>query len=418
MKKNELENKVSILTFGCQMNERDSEVIAGLLSRAGYALTDDPAGADVVILNTCSVRQHAEEKVWSEVGRIARARRETEGGGRRPLIGIVGCMAQNHQQGIFKRAPEVDFVVGPSDIDKIPKIIERLIDDTVIDCRGDRPVAPARKIWETDGTVRPEEVYHTGFHRNKDHAYVVISEGCSNYCSYCVVPFVRGQLRHRPYEEILREVEEVVAAGITSVTLLGQNVNAYAYSNEHPLPGPPPEGEGASGAFLKGEGRGDFVELLRAVNEVEGLREFGFLTSHPRDTTVELFEAMARLEKLTQSLHLPVQSGSDRILGAMNRGYTRKYYLELISNYRKIVKGGRLTTDIILGFPSETEEDFQDTVGLVRRVGFHAAFIFKYSPRPYTAAARLADDVEAKEKQRRHAVILELQKKISRAKRD
>jgi len=408
------------------MNVRDSEVISGLLRAKSYELIAKPEEADVVIFNTCSVRQHAEDKVWSEVGRIAKQRgKEKQGQPPKnrdspcfsPLIGLVGCMAQNYKEEIFKRAPQVDFVVGPSDIHKIPEIIKKLL---AIRKEGQSPLNSSNssdgdspflqlKIWETDGNVRPEEIYHTGFYEDKEHAYVVISEGCSNYCSYCVVPYVRGELHNRNYQDILKEIEEALDKGIIKITLLGQNVNAYqcqvTKNRDSPHAGTVP-------VFSTVK----FSELLRMVNEIKGLKEFSFITSHPKDTSLDLFKAMADLEKLKKYLHLPVQSGSDKILKLMNRVYTRKFYLDLIDNYRKIVKGAVLTTDIIVGFPTEAEEDFQETYDLVKNIEFDAAYIFKYSTRMHTEAANMVDDVEKKEKERRHKLILDLQKEISRIK--
>jgi len=374
------------------MNVRDSEVIAGLLVNNDYRLTNNEEEADIIIFNTCSVRQHAEDKVWSEIGRIAKRGTKEEGGGRRrQIIGVIGCMAQNYKERIFERAPNVDFVVGPQDIHKIPGIINK--------ATSHKPQATSRnllemKIWETDGEVRPEEIYHTGFYEDKNHAYVVISEGCSNFCSYCVVPYVRGGLRNRIYKDILKEIEEAIEKGITKITLLGQNVNAYQCDGIN------------------------FVTLLNSVNSLKGLKEFSFITSHPKDTSTDLFKAIADLEKLKKYLHLPVQSGSDKILKLMNRGYTRKFYLDLVDNYRKIVKGGILTTDIIVGFPNETESDFEGTRNLVEEVRFNAAYIFKYSTRPHTEATKLDDDVPLEEKEKRHGEILELQKKISKSKNE
>jgi len=358
------------------MNVRDSEVVCGLLQKAGFRLVDELDKADVIIINTCSVRQHAEDKVWSEVGRYKENK----------IIGIVGCMAQNYKEHIFERAPNVDFVVGPSDIHKIPGIINSL--------SGKERSLFERKIWETDGDIRPEEIYHTGFYEDKDVAFVVISEGCSNFCSYCVVPYVRGNLRNRNHKDILREIEEAVDKGITSITLLGQNVNAYSADKDI-----------------------SFAKLLGMVNGVKGLKEFSFVTSHPKDTSVELFKTMQDLDNLKKSLHFPVQSGSDRILKLMNRNYTRKFYLDLADTYRKIVNNAVLTTDIIVGFPTEKEEDFQDTYNLVKEAEFDSAYIFKYSPRLNTEAAKMVDDVETKEKQRRHKLILDLQKDISKRKK-
>jgi tRNA-2-methylthio-N6-dimethylallyladenosine synthase len=358
------------------MNVRDSEVICGLLKKEGYKIAEEPKSADIVLFNTCSVRQHAEEKVWSEIGRFKNGK----------IIGLVGCMAKNYQDKVFERAPNVDFVVGPQDLDRIPAIIDRIVE------QKKQPLLEL-KIWETDGEPRPEEIYHTGFHEDKEHAYVIISEGCSNYCSYCVVPYVRGQLRHRNYSEILREIKEGIDTGIKRFTLLGQNVNAYQFEEI------------------------DLVKLLELVNKTEGLKEFSFITSHPKDTSLDLFKAMADLGKLKKYLHLPVQSGSDRILKLMNRGYSRKFYLDLAQNYRKIVSGGALSTDIIAGFPTETEEDFKDSYNLVKEIEFNSAFIFKYSVRPNTEAANMFDDVPQQEKERRHRLILDMQKQISKRKK-
>ena len=388
----EMKNKkVYIRTFGCQMNVRDSEVICGMLKNAGYIITDDPQKVDIILFNTCSVRQHAEDKVWSEIGRVSKC--QSVKVSRKPIIGLVGCMAQNYKQAIFGRSPVVDFVVGPSDIAKIPEIIAKLVHHPSSIIHRN---LYETKIWETEGNARPQEIYHTGFYEDKEHAYVVISEGCSNYCSYCVVPYVRGELHNRNYKDILKEIEEAADKGITKITLLGQNVNAYQFG------------------VRSSEFGVDLVKLLEMVNKVKGLKEFSFITSHPKDTSVELFRVMADSEKLKKYLHLPVQSGSDRILKLMNRGYTKKFYLDLADNYRKMVENGVLTTDIIVGFPSETEEDFQDTYNLVKDIQFDAAFIFKYSTRPHTEAENFADDVEKKEKERRHKIILDLQKGISK----
>jgi len=380
--------KIYIRSFGCQMNTRDSEVICGLLKAQGYKLMVDPDEADVVIFNTCSVRQHAEDKVWSQIGQMNKS-----GSAKRKIIGLVGCMAQNYKNGVFQRAPGVDFVVGPADIHKIPGIINKL---SVPGFQLSVKKLFEAKIWETEGDIRPEDIYHTGFYQDKKHAYVVISEGCFNHCSYCVVPYVRGELRNRNYQDILKEIEEATAVGITSVTLLGQNVNAYQSST------------------LAHQSSVDFRELLRMVDGIKGLEEFTFITSHPKDTTLDLFEVMAELKKLKKYLHLPVQSGSDKILKLMNRGYTRKYYLDLVENYRRIVKGGLLSTDIIVGFPGESQEDFLATYALLKEIKFDSAYIFKYSVRPHTPAQILVDDVARAEKEKRHKLVLDLQKEISR----
>jgi len=269
--------KVFLKNYGCQMNVRDSEVITGLLVNNNYRLTDDPGEADIIIFNTCSVRQHAEDKVWSEVGRFKRSQGHKVT--RSQVIGVVGCMAQNYKDEIFRRAPNVDFVVGPSDIQKIPEIIKKVTRPP--DQQATSENLFEVKIWETEGEGRPEEIYHTGFYQDKEHAYVVISEGCSNFCSYCVVPYVRGPLRNRYYQDIIGEIEEAVSNGIKRITLLGQNVNSYR-SQEH----------------KSTRAQVSFVELLELVNGIKGLKEFSFITSHPKDTTIELFKAMADCDKL------------------------------------------------------------------------------------------------------------------------
>ncbi|MFA5438024.1 MAG: MiaB/RimO family radical SAM methylthiotransferase [Candidatus Omnitrophota bacterium] len=384
------ENKrVYIRTFGCQMNVRDSQVISGLLVKDGFELTEDYLSARVILFNTCSVRQHAEERVFSLIGEYMRRRDQPPGSNREvPLIGILGCMAKNYAQGIFERAPLVDFAVGPDDIDKVPAIIKRLIsgkgDVTALNGRS----LFSKKIWEVDGGQRPEEIYHTNFHGADKCAYIVISEGCSNFCSYCIVPHVRGRLRHRHYKDILREIEEAIAFGVSSVLLLGQNVNAYK------------------------DGEINFIKLLTLVDKLNGLSDFTFMTSHPKDANLDLFKAMATLKKLKKDLHLPLQSGSDKILKLMNRGYTKRMYLELAQNYRRIVSGGRLSTDIIVGFPTENGADFKETFDFFKMIKFDSAFIFKYSPRPNTAAFNMPDDVLKEEKERRHTLMLNLQKSI------
>lgn len=371
------------------MNMRDSEIVRGLLEKEGHKFTDDSRKADVIIINTCAVRQHAEDRVWSEIGSYTKF---SPKGRTVPIIGLIGCMAQSHKENAFDRAPVLSFVIGPGDIAKIPNIIKMLLEDRRQSPKsGDNLQALyERRIWETDNNGRPEEIYHTDFYQDKKHANVVISEGCSNFCSYCVVPFVRGSIRHRKHEDILDEINRALAEGITKITLLGQNVNAYV------------------------DGSVNFTKLLELVNSVKGLKEFTFMTSHPKDTSAELFKAIANLDKLKKFLHLPLQSGSNRILKLMNRHYTGESYLNLIKEYRKTVKNGILTTDIIVGFPTETDGDFNDTFKLFKKIEFAGAYLFKYSPRPYTVAAKMPDDVAREEKEKRHKILLEIQRKNSK----
>jgi tRNA-2-methylthio-N6-dimethylallyladenosine synthase len=362
------------------MNARDSELICGLLQNAGYKISATDQEADVIIFNTCSVRKHAEDRVWSLIGSYKGSK----------IIGLVGCMAQNYKEQAFQRDPQISFVVGPQDIHKLPEIIDKVLNEktgTVPENRGQSLFL--RKIWETDGKLRPEEIYHTDFYQDKNHAYVVISEGCSNFCSYCVVPYVRGPLRHRKHKDILTEIREAIAQGITKLTLLGQNVNAYQDSQVN------------------------FTKLLAQINALSGLKEFDFFTSHPKDADIDFFKAIRDLDKLVKRLHLPLQSGSDKILKLMNRGYKVKDYLALIDSYRKIVKGGRLTTDIIVGFPTETDVEFNQTCALLKKARFNAAYIFKYSSRPGTEAAKIIDQPKQSELEKRHKKILDLQRGIS-----
>ncbi|MEK6714574.1 MAG: tRNA (N6-isopentenyl adenosine(37)-C2)-methylthiotransferase MiaB, partial [Candidatus Omnitrophota bacterium] len=396
--------KVFIKTFGCQMNFRDSEAVLGMMVDCGYSVANAPEDADVILINTCSVRQHAEERAISVAGsfkklvtplrfRTKGARNLNEGGNHsdEKIIGMIGCAAQSLKQELFKKLPHLDFIAGPSEISRIPKIIEEI--------REKR-----QKIAAVDlEKLRPEKLYSSGYTEDKKHAYVNISEGCDNYCSYCLVPYVRGTLRHRKAKNIIKEIKKLVSLGITDITLLGQNVNAYGS-----------ERCTVNSLQEKQKKKIDFVELLKMVNEVEGLKSFSFVTSHPKDASIELFYAMRDLPKLKKYLHLPVQSGSDRILKLMNRGYTLRRYQELVGAYRKIAPNAELTTDIIVGFPSEADEDFQATHDLLKNMKFNSAYIFKYSPRPKTKAQEMPDDVPKDIKEKRHQILLDMQKKISK----
>jgi tRNA-2-methylthio-N6-dimethylallyladenosine synthase len=364
MNKQDTTKKVFLRSFGCQMNVRDSEVVKGLLAVEGYYLVEEVEGADVVLFNTCSVREHAEQRVWSAVGLLSRKKN-------RPLIGIIGCMAQNYKEGVYEHAPAVDIVCGPSEIDRIAAYVAKALQE-----KG--------RVLAVEERLRDTAIYHTG---------------CDNYCTYCVVPYTRGRLRHRDADDILKEVTATAAAGIRNITLLGQNVNSYESS------------------VVSHQSSANFVELLRRVSEVEGLKSVSFVTSHPKDTKIDLFGLMAERPIIRKYLHLPVQSGSDRVLEAMGRGYTVAHYMDIVEAYRKIVPDGKLSTDVIVGFPGETEADFEATRCLLERVRFDSAYLFKYSPRPHTKAADGPDDVPKGTKERRHAVLLEFQKCISGSKK-
>ena len=360
------------------MNVRDSEIISGLLLAGGFEIVEDKdQRTDAVLFVTCSVRQHAEDRVWSEIGWFSKIEPK-------PVIGLVGCMAENYKDAAFKRMPGIDLVVGTNNIGEIPNRLKEIFAHQLIRSSAHQPFLAVSK------KERDELVYAAAFRQKKDSCFVVISEGCDNFCSYCVVPYVRGRLRHRKPQDILQEIERALDKGVTSITLLGQNVNAYQYREC------------------------DFVRLMESVNSLKGLKEFTFFSSHPKDASLEFFQAIAGLEKLRKYLHLPFQSGSNRILGLMKRGYTREHYTRLAEAYRKVVPGWELTTDIIVGFPGESQEDFAQTLSLAEKIRFNGAYIFKYSSRPHTQAGKLKDDVPRQEKERRHKILLETQKRISK----
>ena len=400
---------VYIATYGCQMNLRDSEVIAGLLLEQGFGVTEEEEKADAVLFVTCSVRQHAEDKVWSEIGRIVK-KGQSPAGRTVPVIGLVGCMAENYKEEAFKRMPGIDLVVGTNNIGEIPQLLKEIFD-------ARRDTRDAKRKLAVGKAKRDEFVYRPGFRQEKNHSFVVISEGCDNFCSYCIVPYVRLRLRHRKSEDIIREITTAISQGIDSITLLGQNVNAYQFKSvsqdQEIRISPPPLPSPHRGRGYRSRSIVNFMQLLKLVNDIDGLREFSFVTSHPKDASAGLFQAMADLEKLKKYLHLPFQSGSNRILELMHRGYSAKHYLGLAKQYRKIVPGGMLSTDVIVGFPGESEEDFLKTKELIEEVRFNHAYIFKYSPRPNTKAEKLKDGVPKDEKERRHKILLDRQRQIS-----
>ncbi len=358
-------------TFGCQMNVHDSEKVAGVLLRRGYRQVDSPAEADLVLYNTCSIREKAAQKVFSRLGQLRH-----EAG--RQLVGVLGCVAQQEGEQIFERAPWVNLVCGSASYRRLPELLAQL-------------EAGRRRVVGLDTDT--DETFETEFTR-RDHpfrAYVTIIEGCDKSCAYCVVPFTRGPERSRASDSILAEVRGLVDLGYTEVQLLGQNVNSYR--------DPSPR-------------RMSFAELLDAVAQVPGLRRVRFATSHPRDFHPEIVQAIEANPVLCDHVHLPVQSGSTRILRLMNREYTREQYLERVETIRQARRPISLTTDLIVGFPGETEADFEQTLTLLEEVGYDGAFSFKFSPRPNTTALLLPDDVPEQEKGRRLTVLQERQRQI------
>jgi tRNA-2-methylthio-N6-dimethylallyladenosine synthase len=361
------------------MNSHDSERMAGLLEAAGYEAAADAAEADVIVLNTCTVREKAEDKVFSRIGELRAAARIQ---GADPIVAVAGCLAQQEGASIFRRAPFVDVIVGTQAEKRLPV----MIDDAV-----------QTHVRQLDINPYDDVSFPLGVARRTDpvKAYITIIEGCNDFCAFCVVPRTRGHERMRPKSDILAEAHEAAASGRTEVQLLGQIVNHYQAPDDH---------------------RCDFAGLLEAVNEVPGVQRIRFASPHPRHVTLRLVEAIRDLPRVCKHLHLPVQSGSTRILAAMRRRHTREDYLDLVASLKEKVPGIQLSTDIIVGFPGESEEDFADTLTLVEAVRFHSMFSFKYSERPDTlAATRLADDVPENEKAGRLASLQGRQKAVQMA---
>lgn len=365
------EMRVYIETWGCQMNRHQSEGIAGVVRRAGHRIVDSVSKADVVLFNGCMVRQKAEEKVYGRIGAVVEERRW------RPVVlGIGGCLGQIRRESLLSRLPAVDFVFGAYGHGRLPELIDRAVSR-----RTPFVTLPEGTSIDEIPSSRMSRVT----------AMVTIAEGCSNYCSYCIVPYARGPMRSRDPEAILAEVEQAVSEGYREILLLGQNVNSYG--RDRP-------------AF------GGFVSLLTRVASI-GPTRIRFTSSHPRDLTIELLMAMARWPEICPHLHVACQSGSDRILREMNRGYTRDEFLEKARRAREIVPGMNLTTDLIVGFPGETDEDFDASLDLVDRGRFGSIFVAKYSPRPGTRSATLADDVSEEVKSERLRRILERERVIA-----
>jgi tRNA-2-methylthio-N6-dimethylallyladenosine synthase len=362
-----------IQTFGCQMNDHDSSVLARLLEQDGHVPAGEPSEADVLLVNTCAIREKAEQKVYSQLGRF---RRLKEG---RPevVLGVGGCVAQGEGRKIFRRAPHVDLVFGTQTIHEVPDLVR------VARERRRRLVSVA---MPNDPATMETLYAHTSGCGPKAH--VTVMQGCDNFCAYCVVPHVRGREVSRPGSKVVAEVRRLVSQGVVEVTLLGQNVNSY---------GQQPEGEA------------NFPELVRRVAQIEELRRIRFTTSHPKDLSPDLLRLFADEPKLMPHVHLPIQAGSDRVLRAMRRGYTVTHYLDLVSRLREARPGMAITSDVIVGFPGETEQDFEATLDVMEQVVFDGLFSFKFSVRPGTVAAQLPDHVSAPVKEQRLARLQELQ---------
>jgi tRNA-2-methylthio-N6-dimethylallyladenosine synthase len=379
--------KLYIKTHGCQMNEYDSGKMADVLAASdGLELTDDPEQADVVLVNTCSIREKAQEKVFSQLGRWKALKKD----GRQVLIGVGGCVASQEGAAIIKRAPYVDLVFGPQTLHRLPDLIRERRASGVPQVDISFP-----EIEKFDRLPEPRA--------DGPSAFVSIMEGCSKYCSFCVVPYTRGEEVSRPFEDVLVEVAQLAAQGVREVNLLGQNVNAY----RGPLAEGDCEGPGASGNMQYA----DLGLLIRTIAEIEGIGRIRFTTSHPLEFSDSLIEAYRDVPQLANYLHLPVQAGSDRILAAMKRGYTTLEFKQKIRKLRAVRPGISVSSDFIVGFPGETDADFDKTMKLIEDVGFDQSFSFVYSRRPGTPAADLPDTAGAAEK---HARLERLQAHINR----
>ncbi|MEA4882257.1 MAG: tRNA (N6-isopentenyl adenosine(37)-C2)-methylthiotransferase MiaB [Clostridia bacterium] len=364
-----------VVAFGCQMNERDSETILGLLAGMGYSQARSTNEADVVIFVTCCVRENAENRAIGNLGDMKRLREKKPG----MIVGICGCMVQEQhvRNMILEKMPWVDLVFGTHNIHRLPELLQRV-------AAGERVI----EVWDDPGEIAEGLPALRAFGHK---AFVNITYGCDNFCTYCIVPYVRGRERSRRLRDVVEEVRALARDGYREATLLGQNVNSY--------------GKGL------GSERGaapDFADLLRAVNDVDGITRIRFTTSHPRDFTDKMIEACSSCSKVCEHFHLPLQAGSNRVLAQMNRGYTAEQYLSLLTRIRKAIPGASITTDIMVGFPGETEEDFQDTLRIVDQARFDAAFTFIYSPREGTSAARMADQVDEDVKHSRIYRLIEL----------
>ncbi len=372
--------KYLIETFGCQMNVHDSERMAGLLEQAGFEAAADARDADLVVINTCSVRERAEEKLYTRLGEL----RQLAAGGTAPLVAVAGCVAQQEGPAILKRAPGVaDIIVGTQAIKRLPMLVEE--------------AAAGRARAVVDLNPYDDVTFPLGVTRRSDpvKAYVTIIEGCNEFCSFCVVPYTRGHERMRSKADILAEVADAAAGGRREVQLLGQIVNHYVAPDDPAC---------------------DFTGLVEAVHEVPGVERIRFASPHPRHVGARFLEAMARLPKVCRHLHLPVQSGSTRVLAAMRRRYTRESYLALVDRIRDRLPDVALSTDIIVGFPGERAADFDETLSLVETVGFGSVFSFKYSPRPHTLAEqRMPDEVPEAEKTRRIVALQARQRELQLA---
>jgi tRNA-2-methylthio-N6-dimethylallyladenosine synthase len=385
--------RVYLETFGCQMNKLDSELVAGELLRTGCRLVPDQDSADVILFNTCSVRQHAEEKVLSRLGQLKRRKQ------RRPdlVLGIIGCMAENIREELFHKVPHLDLICGPGELHQVPA----LIDEAAVRRTQAVALAPKKRGARPPETPDDDPLEQLDLGRSAAaavredpfRAYLRVQRGCNHMCTFCIVPYTRGKEVYRPLENIVREAEGLVDDGVVEITLLGQNINSYTWD--------------------VGGRRVGLGHVIRGLNRIDGLRRIRFVTSHPADMDDDILRAVGESEKACPYLHMPPQSGSNAVLARMRRTYTREFYLERVAAARRFIPGVQIAADFIVGFPGESDADFEETVSLVGEVGFKSSFIFKYSPRPGTPADELPDDVPDAVKRRRNHRLLEVQEEVS-----
>lgn len=366
-----------IKTYGCQMNVNDSEYLAGQLEEMGYKKTMDLNNADLIILNTCCVREKVEQKIYSMAGRVSQTKRDNP----EVIFGICGCLAQKEMENLAKRIPHIDLIFGPSQITSFQEIMELYRQDeedkTIVFCDNRKPLALAKKPIK---------------HHSPITAYIQIMKGCNNFCSYCIVPYTRGPEESRPAKEIIDEIEELARKEYKEIMLLGQNVNSY--------------GQGLNGGD-------DFLTLLSRTNKIRGIERIRFTTSHPKDFNLNLIKVIKDGDKICEHIHLPLQSGSDNILNKMNRKYNMKQYYNIINNIRKYMPDASITTDIMAGFPGETDEDFQETIQVCQNIQFDSSYTFIYSNRENTLSPFLGEKVPLLTKKKRLWALMEVQKEIS-----
>lgn len=384
--------KYFITTFGCQMNVHESEKLAGVLEKRGAVLCEKIEDADIIIFNTCAIREGAQDRAVGNVGALKKLKKENPN----KIIAICGCMTQQKEvsEKLYKTFPFVDIIFGTKNLDKFSDFIDKIIKNHENLQKNDKKTKKERilEISDCDLVVEDMPIYRTSGNNN----WVNIIYGCNNFCSYCIVPYVRGRERSRKKEDILNEIKNIISKNTSEkqkITLLGQNVNSYGKD------------------IYKDYG---FKELLHEICQLQGDFELTFMTSHPKDITKEVIETIASEEKILKELHLPIQSGSNSILKAMNRRYTVENYLEKIDYLKQLIPNIRLTTDIIVGFPGETEEDFKNTCDLIEKVKYAGIFAFMYSPRPNTPAAKMPNQIPDDVKNKRVNYILNLQKKFNK----